>query len=361
MQNIIHKIKNIFTFLDWIFLLKNPKILKGDIIAGLTVGFVIIPQSMAYAALAWLFQATRQMATGPITIVSLMTSTALFTVVWDDPSGYMVYASLLAIFTWLFYILLWNLKLWIIVDFLSNPLIVWFTNAAAIITITSQAGKLFWVKYDKWDNYFEWIYNLFLAIIEKTHIPTLMFWLWAIIFLILLKKFLPKVPRVLVLIVLATSMSYYLWFNDSMWWEIVKDIPNTLPSFSVPFLSEFIYSKLTFAQILDLIMYSMIIWLIWFTQTISVSKYISTKTKDKIDANRELVGQWIVNIFTGFFSWYTVAWSLSKTAVNLRAWAQTWLSYHKNKRGAPVGVTSGESGVHANFQYWFAVLYHLLC
>ena len=175
MQNIIHKIKNIFTFLDWIFLLKNPKILKGDIIAGLTVGFVIIPQSMAYAALAglpiqvwlytwlvaaiiaWLFQATRQMATGPITIVSLMTSTALFTVVWDDPSGYMVYASLLAIFTWLFYILLWNLKLWIIVDFLSNPLIVWFTNAAAIITITSQAGKLFWVKYDKWDNYFEWI------------------------------------------------------------------------------------------------------------------------------------------------------------------------------------------------------------
>ena len=344
MEEIKYILLKIFPFLNWIKELKRFKTVKSDIIAWLTVWFVIIPQSMAYASLAWLpiqvglytwlvaaviawlFWATKQMSTWPITIVSLMTATALFTVVWDDKENYIVYASMLAIFTWLFYILLWNLKLWIIVDFLSNPLIIWFTNAAAIITITSQAWKLFWVSYDKWTNYFEWLFNLFLSIFSNTHLLTLTFWLVSIIFLLILKRYLPKFPRVLFLIVLSTTLSYYIWFHDIYSGKIVENIPNTLPAFHIPFLDQAIFKNLSFDKILNLIVYSIIIWVIWFTQTISVSKYISTKTRKKIDANKELIGQWITNIFTWLFSWYTVAWSLSKTAVNLRAGAKTWLA-----------------------------------
>lgn len=344
MSNNKINLENIFPFLTCFKELKSFYVLKSDIIAWLTVWFVIIPQSMAYASLAWLpihvwlytwlvaaiiaglFGATKQMSTWPITIVSLMTATALFTVVWDDKENYVIYASILAIFTWIFYILLWNLKLWVIVDFLSNPLIIWFTNAAAIITITSQAWKLFWVSYDKWWNYFEWLYNLVISVFSNTHYPTLIFWVLSILFLILLKKTFPKLPRVLFLIIISTSISYFIWFNEIFDWKIVREIPNSLPWFSIPFLNDAIYNNLSFQKILDLIIYSIIIWIIWFTQTISVSKYISTKSKEKTDANKELIWQWITNIFTWLFSWYTVAWSLSKTAVNLRAWAKTWFA-----------------------------------
>jgi len=334
----------LFPFMFWIGKLKSFKVIKKDIIAWLTVGFIIIPQSMAYASLAglpiqvwlytwlvatfiaWLFGATRQMSTWPSTIISLMTATALFSIVWDNVAAYSVYASLLAIFTGLFYILLGNLKLWIIVDFLSRPLIIWFTSAVAIITITSQAGKLFWVSYDKGSNYFEWLLNLIISIMQNLHIPTLIFWIISVLFLVILKKYLPKVPRVLFLIIIATIISYYIWYNSNMWGKIIQSIPNSLPAFDLPFLSEYIYNNLNFNQLINVIMYSLIIGIIWFTQTISVSKYINTKNHEKVNANRELIGQWITNIFTGMFSWYWVAWSLSKTAVNVRAWAKTWFA-----------------------------------
>ncbi len=341
MSEILELFKRNLPFLSWIWELRKFSVLKKDIIAWLTVWFVIIPQSMAYAALAelpieiwlytwmvaaiiaWFFWATKQMATGPITIVSLMTATALFTVVWDDTSNYVAYASILAIFTWLFYILLWNLRLWIIVDFLSSPLIVWFTNAAALITIFSQAWKLFWVSYDKSDNYFTELYNLFISIIDSTHSPTFIIWLSSVILLIILKKYIPKAPRVLIVVVISTFYTYFYWLDQKYWLKIVTDIPNTLPNFTNPLI---ILEDLKFSQITDLFMYAMIIWLIWFTQTISVSKFISVQSWEKIDANRELVGQWITNIFTWFFWWYTVAGSLSKTAVNIKAGAKTGLA-----------------------------------
>lgn len=333
----LHKI---FPFLDWIWELKDTKILRADIIAGLTVAFVLIPQSMAYAWLAglpievWLYTAfipvlvaglfgsSKQMATWPVTIVSLMTATALAWVASTNPEWYIIYASLLAFFIWIFYLLLWVLRLGVIVDFLSHPVIVGFTNAVAIITITSQAWKIFGISYDKWSNYFEWVYNLLSTAISNTHIETFIFWLTSIFILISLAKFAPKLPRVLILLVIATFSSYYLGFD----WKIVQGIPSALPSFNLPFLSDYVINWLKFNEILNLAMFAIIIWLIGFTESISVAKFVWAKTKEKVSANRELIWQWLANISSSLFWWYWVAWSFSKTAVNLRAWAKTWFS-----------------------------------
>lgn len=336
-KELLHKI---FPFLNWIWELKDKKILKRDIIAGLTVAFILIPQSMAYAWLAWLpievwlytafipvlvawlFGSSKQMATWPVTIVSLMTATALWWITSASPEWYIVYASLLALFIWIFYLILWFLKLGVIVDFLSHPVIVWFTNAVAIITITSQAGKIFGIKYDKWSNYFDWLYNLITTAIQNTHIETFIYWMFSIIILLLLARLAPKLPRVLILLVWCTLVSYYFWFN----WKIVQDIPSALPSFNIPFLSEYVIKWLNIDEIINLAMFAIIIWLIWFTESISVAKFVWTKTKEKVSANKELIWQWLANISSGLFWWYWVAWSFSKTAVNLRAWAKTWFS-----------------------------------
>ena len=107
-------IKKLFPFLLWIKDLKNPKVLKADTLAGITVALVIIPQSMAYAQLAGLgpqyglyasffpvmiaalMGSSRQLSTGPVAVVSLLTAAALGEIV-TDPSSYAAYAALLAL------------------------------------------------------------------------------------------------------------------------------------------------------------------------------------------------------------------------------------------------------------------------
>ena len=329
-----------FPFLEWIWELKDITVLRSDIIAGLTVAFILIPQSMAYAGLAglpieiWLYTAfipvlvaglfgsSRQMSTWPVTIVSLMTATALAWIAATSPEAYIVYASLLALFIWIFYLILWFLKLWVIVDFLSHPVIIGFTNAVAIITIISQVEKIFGITYEKWNGIFESFNNFIISVIQNTHIETFIYWLSSILILVFLWKFLPKLPRVLILLVIATYSSYYFSFD----WKIIQDIPSVLPSFSIPFLNDYVLLWLNIKDITNLAIFAVIIWLIGFAESISVAKFVWTKTKEKVLSNRELIWQWLANISSSLFGWYWVAWSFSKTAVNLRAWAKTWFS-----------------------------------
>ena len=335
-----------FPFFSWIEDLKDVKILKQDIFAWITVAFILIPQSMAYAQLAWLpvyiwlytafiwviiaalFWSSKQMSTWPVTIISLMTATAI-TSLWLNSISveeYIIYASLIAFFIWIFYLLLSVLKLWVIVEFLSHPVILWFTNAIAIITIISQLGKIFWVSYDKWKFFFEWIYNLILSTIYNIDITTCLFWIWSIMILFILRKLLPKSPKVLIVLVLSTFISYYIWFENIYNWKVVWNIPNNLPNFSFWIFNKEIFGLLWTEKLFNLMISSFIIWIIWFTESISVAKFIWTKTKQSINPNKELIWQWLANMTCSFFSWYWVAWSFSKTAVNLRAWAQTWLA-----------------------------------
>jgi len=118
-----------FPFLHWFEELKNLSTLKKDIVAGLSVSFILVPQSMAYAQLAGLpievglytafipviiaalFGSCPQMSTGPVTIVSLMTATALAPIAVSGSDGYIAYASLLAFATGCVYLIIGSLRL----------------------------------------------------------------------------------------------------------------------------------------------------------------------------------------------------------------------------------------------------------
>lgn len=333
-------LQRIFPFLSWVQDLKNPSILKKDILAGLSVSFILIPQSMAYAQLAGLpvevglytafipviiaalFGSSPQMSTGPVTIVSLMTATALAPIAASWTDGYIAYASLMAFFTGCVYLLIWNLRLGVIVDFLSHPVIVGFTNAAALLTISSQLAKIFWVSPEAGANYIITLYQLAYSIITHTHLPTLICGITSILFLILCWKYLPKAPKVLILLIFSILFSYLFWYNNIYWGKIVQYIPSDLPDFSFDFLQVSI-SQLDFLNILRLWIFSVVIWLIGFTESISVAKFISYTTKKPLSPNKELIGQWLANLSSSFFWGYWVAGSFSKTAVNLKAWATT--------------------------------------
>ncbi|MEE4136133.1 MAG: SulP family inorganic anion transporter, partial [Desulforhopalus sp.] len=205
-------VKRIFPFLQW---LPGYSVgfLRQDLLAGLTVALVLIPQSMAYAQLAGLpsyyglyaaflpptvaalFGSSRQLATGPVAVVSLMTAASLAPLASAGSEGYIAYAMLLSLLVGVFQFLLGVLRLGLVVNFLSHPVVNGFTNAAAIIIATSQLSKMFGVNVDTLEHHYETIIEVCRSAAHYTHLPTLMFGVGAFLIMFCLKKFAPKIPN----------------------------------------------------------------------------------------------------------------------------------------------------------------------
>ncbi len=229
-------ITKLFPFLGW-FKNYNITTFRFDLVAGLTVALVLIPQSMAYAQLAGLpayyglyaaflppmiaalFGSSRQLATGPVAVVSLMTAAALEPLATAGSESFIAYAVMLALVVGVFQLCLGLLKLGLIVNFLSHPVVNGFTNAAAIIIATSQLSKLFGVYVDKADHHYETIYRVLEAATHYVHWASL--WLAMLAFVIMygLKKLNPKIPFVLLAVIITTLISKHTNFEHN---EIVS-------------------------------------------------------------------------------------------------------------------------------------------
>ena len=223
-------LSKIFPFIDW-FKGYNMAAFRADAISGLTVALVLIPQSMAYAQLAGmpayyglyasflppliaaLFGSSRQLATGPVAVVSLMTAASLEPLATAGSEGYIAYAILLALMVGLFQFLLGVLKLGLVVNFLSHPVVNGFTNAAAIIIASSQLSKMFGVYVDKAEHHYETIMRVVEGAFHYTHWPTLGMGALAFVIMVGLKRINPKIPNVLVAVAVTTAISWGVGFN----------------------------------------------------------------------------------------------------------------------------------------------------
>ena len=221
----------IFPFGRW-FKNYSFDFLKSDLISGITVALVLIPQSMAYAQLAnlpayyglyasflppivaSLFGSSRQLATGPVAIVSLMTATALAPLATDGSAAFIAYAVLLALIVGLFQLLLGILRLGLIVNFLSHPVVNGFTNAAAIIIASSQLSKLFGVNVIKYEHTYETVYHIFIEAFSSTHLPTLGLAILAFAIMFGIKKINPRIPYVLFAVVITTMISWFSGYEQ---------------------------------------------------------------------------------------------------------------------------------------------------
>ena len=360
-------ITKLFPFLLWIKDLSKPKTIKADIVAGVTVGFVIVPQSMAYAQLAGLgpqyglyasflpvligaiMGSSRQLSTGPVAVVSLLTAAALGEIV-TDPSSYAVYAALLALIVGLFQFSLGILRMGFVINFLSHPVVTGFTNAAAIIIGASQLPKVFGIRvinsndteWVSWcqplsfiermenvdsnglhticnaDQSYETIARLLEAALFYTHLPTLAMALMGVLGIVVLQRFFPRMPAILTVAVISTAASFLIDY-EAMGGAIVNAIDiDGLFSFKIP--------SFDFNAMGTLFIYAITISLIGFMEAISVAKSMAATTKQRLDVNQELIGQGLSNIASSFFQGYAVSGSFSRSAVNLTAGAVTGFS-----------------------------------
>ena len=340
-------LKRFFPFKDWISDLKNPKILQADIIAGVTVALVLVPQSMAYAQLAGLppyyglyasflpvaiasiFGSSRQLATGPVAVVSLLTAAALEPIASSDPTGYIAYAIMLAFLVGLFQLCLGLLRLGVLVDFLSHPVVTGFTNAAAIIIATSQLSKLFGVSVVSQEHHYQTIMMVISESLVSTHTPTLLMGLLAIFIILFVRRISNKYPSVLISVVITTLISWYIKFETNFGGKVIGVVPDGLPSIQMP--------QIDVTQLVNLGTVAIAISLIGFMEAISIAKAMATQTKQRLDADQELIGQGLSNLASSFFQGYPVSGSFSRSAVNISAGAVTGFS--SVVTGLVVGIT----------------------
>ena len=340
-------LKRFFPFKEWITDLRNPKNLQADIVAGVTVALVLVPQSMAYAQLAGLppyyglyasflpvaiasiFGSSRQLATGPVAVVSLLTAAALEPIASSDPSGYVAYAIMLAFLVGIFQLCLGLLRLGVLVDFLSHPVVTGFTNAAAIIIATSQLSKLFGVSVVTQEHHYQTIMNVISEALVNTHTPTLLMGILAIFIILFVKKLSNKYPAVLISVVITTAISWYINFESRFGGKVIGVVPDGLPSMQMP--------QIDFSQLVNLGTVAIAISLIGFMEAISIAKAMATQTKQRLDADQELIGQGLSNLASSFFQGYPVSGSFSRSAVNISAGAVTGFS--SVVTGLVVGIT----------------------
>lgn len=219
-----------FPFIAWFRELNLP-IIRVDFVSGFTVALVLIPQSMANAQLAGLppyyglyasflppmiaalFGSSRQLSTGPVAVVSLMTATALEPLAAAGTEGFIAYAILLALIVGLFQLLLGLLRLGLVVNFISHPVVNGFTNAAALIIASSQLSKVFGVYVDRGEHHYETVFRVVDAAMSYTHWPS--FFIGALAFLIMygLKRLDPRIPNVLVAVMVTTILSWGFRFE----------------------------------------------------------------------------------------------------------------------------------------------------
>lgn len=225
--------QQLFPFLGWLRGY-NRFALQADLIAGLTVALVLIPQSMAYAQLAGLppyyglyasflppmvaalFGSSRQLATGPVAVVSLMTFASLSPLAPPGSPRFIELAILLALLVGAVQLVLGLLRLGLLVNFLSHPVVNGFTNAAALIIATSQLPKIFGVHVDTAEHHYETVLRVLHAARHFTHWPT--FFLGALAFAVMytLRRLNPRIPNVLVAVALTTSLSWLTGYQHHL-------------------------------------------------------------------------------------------------------------------------------------------------
>lgn len=217
-------------FLRWFPLTSTN--LKLDFLAGITVALVLIPQSMAYAQLAGMpayyglyaaflpgiiaamWGSSSQLSTGPVAVVSLLTASTLAPLAAAGTAQFIALAILMALMVGIIQLGLGIFKLGVIVNFLSHPVVVGFTNAAAIIIALSQLNKVLGVSMGRSEHFAQDFWGV-LQQIGELHLPTLLMGCSAFALMWGMKRYTPKLPGVLAAVVLATVISWYIGFEHN--------------------------------------------------------------------------------------------------------------------------------------------------
>jgi SulP family sulfate permease len=325
----------------------HKRLLGADLLAGLIVTVMVIPQSLAYALLAGLpavvglyasilpqllytfLGTSRTLAVGPVAIIALMTGAALSSVAAPGTPEYLQAALVLSLLSGAILVTMGALKMGFFSNFLSHPVISGFLTASGILIAVSQLGSLLGVS----SSGFTLVERLMTLL---PNLPTFNPYTVAIgggtlLFLVLMRRYgkqsLIKVglPATLadlmakagpVFAVVVTTLAAWHWqlaYEHGV--AVVGTIPSGLPALSFPWGDASLWRALLIP--------AMLISLVGFVESVSMGQMLAAKRRQRISPNQELIGLGAANLAAGFTSGMPVTGGLSRTVINYDAGAQT--------------------------------------
>lgn len=305
-----------------------------DLVAGLTVGLIALPQSIAFALIAHLppamglyttivativgalWGSSNQMKTGPANAISILVLSVLLGIAPPGTPEFIIAAGMVAVMAGIFQLVIGLARLGVLVNFVSHSVIVGFASGAAVLIAVNQIRPLLGLQFSS-----QSLLGTFREIVThlpETHWPTAILSLGTIALLLLLRKLNRKLPGPLISMVVASLVVFFLGLNK-VGVDVIGQLPTGLPPLvKLPLFNLNMIAKMSSG--------ALAVGAIGLIQTTAIARSISNQTGQRVDNNQEFVGQGMANIAAGFFSGYPGAASFARSAVSLESGAKTALS-----------------------------------
>ena len=315
------RIEQLLPFLRW----PRPSaaLLRGEAMAGLAVGLMVIPQGVAYAQLAGmplitgiyasmlpalvavLFSASARLSVGPTALTSLLIYASLSPLAAPASPEWVELAVWLALLSGGLQVVLGAARFGWLLNLVNSPVLMAFTQAAAVLIISSQLPALLGFRVG-------WAEMLQAPSVDALAAA---FGLAALALLVLARRWRPTFPTVLVIVVAAAALSWALG-HESRGGAVVGPLPGGLPAAYIP-------GWPGWQMLGQLVLPTLVITLVSFLETAASAKVDSQRKGERWDQDQDLIGQGLAKIASGFSGAFATSSSFSRSALNLYAGAQT--------------------------------------
>ena len=326
-------ILRLFPFLSW-FALLNRQTLKSDFIAGLTGAVIVLPQGVAFAAIAGLppeyglytamvtpviaalFGSSHHLISGPTTAISIVVFSAVSQFAEPGTASYIKLALTLTFLAGFFQLAFGVARLGTLVNFVSHTVVTAFTAGAAILIATSQMKHVLGIAIPRGESFFHTWLDLG-SQISKANPTVMVVALVTLVAAVSFRRIAPKSPYLLAGMV-AGSLTCMVLGGQEKGVVLLGQIPSQLPPLSSPDFS--------IATIRQLAPEAFAIALLGLIEAVSIARSVAAQSGQRIDGNQEFIGQGLSNLVGCFFSSYAGSGSFTRSGINFSAGAQTPLS-----------------------------------
>ena len=316
----------------------NAGTIRADLIAGLTVAIVVVPQAVAFASIAGMppqyglyagmippiiaafFGSSWHLMSGPTTAASIVLLSSLSVYAEPMTPEYVGLALTLTFMVGVIELGLGLARMGKLVNFISHSVVVGFTTGAAILIASKQLKNFFGVPIPRDGNLFETLGH-FAHQLPNTNGYILGIAALTLVSGLVVKKRYPKIPFLIVALLAGTFLGVALnlmFGTDITGIETVGALPQTLPPLSAPDFSLDTIQKLAPA--------ALAMTLFALTEAVSIGRAIGIRSGQLVDGNQEFIGQGLSNIAGSFFSAYVATGSFNRSSLNYQAGAKTPMS-----------------------------------
>jgi high affinity sulfate transporter 1 len=324
--------RRLLPVLGWILGYQRAWLLP-DVLAGLAVWAVMVPESMAYSGIVGvppimglytivppliayaLFGTSRLLVVGPDTATGLISALTVGAITVQGTADFNTLTSTLAILIGIFFLLFGVLRMGWIAAFIPTPVMRGFIEGLVLVTIIGQVPHLLGINGTS-GNFFSKLWFVLRQLPEAPPIPALT-GLLSLAVMLLLRRFTPRVPAALLVMLIATIL-VSLFGGERAGISVVGDLPSGLPPLKLPDLDPALLEGLAPG--------ALAIVLVGYAEALGAAKAAATQSGGDIDPNQELIAHGPANILSGLFGGFLVVGSLSKTSVAMVAGAHTQLA-----------------------------------